>query len=116
MGLLAIGALIHRFRNVPKAFWLIPALIWLSEAPITTGTPRFRAALDPWIILLAGSAIAATAQGISRRRAAAGSAPGRSNGDRLEHQRAVARAARDAVAISQTSIARCGRKGPGQGS
>jgi len=76
VGLLAIvGLLIQRFRNVPKALWLIPALIWLSEAPITTGTPRFRAALDPWIILLAGSAIAATAQGISRRRGSDGQPP-----------------------------------------
>lgn len=55
IGLLAIvGLLSGMVRRVPRALWLVPLFIWLSEAPITTGTPRFRAALDPWFILLAG--------------------------------------------------------------
>jgi 4-amino-4-deoxy-L-arabinose transferase-like glycosyltransferase len=74
VGLLAIAGLFTRSaRTIPKALWLIPALIWLSEAPITTGTPRFRAALDPWIILLAATALATIAASLSRTRR-----PGRS--------------------------------------
>jgi 4-amino-4-deoxy-L-arabinose transferase-like glycosyltransferase len=54
VGLLALGGIFTRTaRRVPRSLWLVPLFVWLSEAAITTGTPRFRAALDPWFILLA---------------------------------------------------------------
>jgi 4-amino-4-deoxy-L-arabinose transferase-like glycosyltransferase len=63
VGLLALaGVFTKAVRRVPRSLWLVPFLIWLSEAPITTGTPRFRAALDPWFILLAASGLLALAR------------------------------------------------------
>jgi hypothetical protein len=54
VGLLALAGMFTRtVRRVPRSLWLVPLFVWLSEAAITTGTPRFRAALDPWFILLA---------------------------------------------------------------
>jgi hypothetical protein len=59
---LAIAGMFTRAaRRIPKVLWLIPFLLWLSEAPITTGTPRFRAVLDPFFILLAGCALVSLA-------------------------------------------------------
>ncbi len=55
VGLLAVVGLClrtHRSR-IPRSIWLVPILIWLSVIPANGGTPRFRAPLDPWIILLA---------------------------------------------------------------
>ncbi len=55
VGLLALVGLClrtHRSR-IPRSIWLVPILIWLSVIPTNSGTPRFRAPLDPWIILLA---------------------------------------------------------------
>ncbi len=73
VGLLALaGVLTGAARSAPGSLWLVPALIWLSEAPITTGTPRFRAALDPWIILLAGCALAALSGLLSRGLSSSG--------------------------------------------
>jgi 4-amino-4-deoxy-L-arabinose transferase-like glycosyltransferase len=69
VGLLAIlGCFTLAARRVPRALWLVPVVIWASEAAITTGTPRFRAALDPFVILLAAFAIQAVARAVSRRR------------------------------------------------
>lgn len=58
VGLLACAGLAAKaIRRVPRATWLVPLVLWLTEAPITTGTPRFRAVLDPWFILLAAAAL-----------------------------------------------------------
>lgn len=63
VGALAVVAvLMGAARAVPRSLWIVPFLIWLGEAPITTGTPRFRAALDPWFILLAAFGIVALAR------------------------------------------------------
>ncbi len=71
VGLLALGgALTVAARRVPRALWAVPLLLWASEAPITTGTPRFRAVLDPFVILLAAFAIQALATALLRRREA----------------------------------------------
>ncbi len=78
VGLLAIGGLFTRaVRRVPLSLWSVPFLIWLSEAPITTGTPRFRAALDPFFILLAAFAVAAVLASVRGRLARPGVADGR---------------------------------------
>jgi 4-amino-4-deoxy-L-arabinose transferase-like glycosyltransferase len=72
VGALAIaGAFTLAARRVPRSFWSIPVLLWLSIAPVTTGTPRFRAALDPFVIVLAAFAIQAVAEAALRRRVAA---------------------------------------------
>ena len=52
-----IGAFTHAARRVPRALWTVPLLLWASIAPVTTGTPRFRAALEPFVILPAALAI-----------------------------------------------------------
>ncbi len=73
VGLLAIGGLFTRaVRRVPLSLWSVPLLVWLSEAPITTGTPRFRAALDPFFILLAACAVEAVLSAVGRRVARQG--------------------------------------------
>jgi hypothetical protein len=70
VGLLAIGGLFTRaVRRVPFSLWLVPLLVWLSEAPITTGTPRFRAALDPFFILLAACAVEVVLSAVWHRSA-----------------------------------------------
>lgn len=75
-----------KFPVVPRAVWLVPIFIWLSEAPITTGTPRFRAPLDPWFIILAAVALCAVAEQLGSRawvRASGWMAARTHNGDRI---------------------------------
>lgn len=68
VGLFALlGVLSATARAVPKVLWSVPLVIWASEAPITTGTPRFRAALDPFVILLAALAVQAAIAAWARR-------------------------------------------------
>jgi hypothetical protein len=55
-------------RRVPRVLWIVPLLLWLSVAPVTTGTPRFRAALDPFVILLAAFGLQALVTALARRR------------------------------------------------
>ena len=59
-GALAIVGLVARSR-ARNARGVVggAALLWLSIAPVTTGTPRFRAALDPFVIFVAALAVAA---------------------------------------------------------
>jgi 4-amino-4-deoxy-L-arabinose transferase-like glycosyltransferase len=69
VGVLAIlGAFTLAARRVPRSIWAVPFILWLSVAPITTGTPRFRAALEPFVILLAAFGIQAIAAAVVRRR------------------------------------------------
>ena len=68
VGLLAlIGGFTVAARRVPRALWAVPLVIWASEAPLTTGTPRFRSALDPFVILLAAFTIQTIGAAVSRR-------------------------------------------------
>jgi 4-amino-4-deoxy-L-arabinose transferase-like glycosyltransferase len=55
-------------RRMPRSFWLVPIILWLSVAPVTTGTPRFRAALDPFVIALAAVGIQAMGAALLRWR------------------------------------------------
>jgi hypothetical protein len=76
VGLLAIaGTFTLAARRVPRSLWLAPLVMWLSIAPVTTGTPRFRAALDPFAILLAAFALQACVESVLRRRRGAIDAP-----------------------------------------
>lgn len=71
VGALALIALFTRgARSLPRVIWVIPLLLYLSIAPVTTGTPRFRAALDPFVILLAAVAIRSVSVALRERRAA----------------------------------------------
>jgi 4-amino-4-deoxy-L-arabinose transferase-like glycosyltransferase len=45
-------------RRGPWWLWLVPVLLWLSAALINGETPRFREAIDPFLILLGSCAIA----------------------------------------------------------
>jgi hypothetical protein len=50
------GALSKRARSVPLAVWLIPVLFVLVTIP-TLGTPRYRAPIEPFLVLLASLAV-----------------------------------------------------------
>ena len=54
---LALVALVRgRIRGAPVWLWAIPLLLFLSTAPIL-GNPRYRASIDPFLVLLAAAAI-----------------------------------------------------------
>jgi 4-amino-4-deoxy-L-arabinose transferase-like glycosyltransferase len=63
-----IGAFAPATRRMPRALWLTPFLLWLSVVPLSAGTPRFRAALDPFVILLGAVAIEALGRALLERR------------------------------------------------
>jgi hypothetical protein len=53
------GAFTRMARATPVWLWAVPVLLWVSVAPVNAETPRFREAVDPFLILLAGCALAA---------------------------------------------------------
>jgi 4-amino-4-deoxy-L-arabinose transferase-like glycosyltransferase len=58
VGILALlGALTAVARRAPPALWAFPLVSYLSVVFLITETPRFRAAMDPFFILLAGLAL-----------------------------------------------------------
>lgn len=82
IGILAIlGCFTLAARRAPRVLWIVPLTIWLTEAPVTTGTPRFRAAIDPFIIILAALAIQTIATGLLHR---AKTSPGQPQGGATE--------------------------------
>jgi 4-amino-4-deoxy-L-arabinose transferase-like glycosyltransferase len=56
-----------RLREAPAWLWAVPALMYLSTAPVV-GNPRYRSALDPFLVLGAAAALAWIAE---RRRGGA---------------------------------------------
>lgn len=63
LALLALaGTITRRARAVPWCVWLAGALLLASIVFVTTETPRFRAPLDPFVILLASAALATAAE------------------------------------------------------
>jgi 4-amino-4-deoxy-L-arabinose transferase-like glycosyltransferase len=62
-----VGGFTSAARRGPRALWIVPLVLWLSVAPVTTGTPRFRAALDPFVIVLAAFGIQALAAALGRK-------------------------------------------------
>lgn len=58
-------------RRVPRWLWGVPLVMWLSVVFINAETPRFREPLDPFLILLAATALAAALDRLSGRRASA---------------------------------------------
>lgn len=83
VGALALlGLLSARLRRGPRWVWLVPLALFASEVFVSTETPRFRAPLDPFVILLAALALIAAWDRVTGRRraespsAASGARPG----------------------------------------
>lgn len=64
--LAVVGAFSRRARAAPPWLWAIPLLMYLSVVFLVVETPRYRAAIDPFIVLLA--ALALTARRGTRER------------------------------------------------
>jgi hypothetical protein len=70
---LATGAM----RGAPRVFWLAPAALLASTLLVNAETPRFRAALDPFLVLLiAGSRYVRSSSGPAAARRTYRAAPG----------------------------------------
>lgn len=69
-----IGLLARATRGTPKSLWLVPLGLWLSVALVTTGTPRFRSALEPFVLVLAAAGLLAVSSAVTRRRSPRGPA------------------------------------------
>jgi 4-amino-4-deoxy-L-arabinose transferase-like glycosyltransferase len=67
------GAATARARRAPRFLWAVPGLLFVSVVFLAVETPRYRTAIDPFIVLLA--ALAVTALGGRWRRGPA--RPGR---------------------------------------
>jgi 4-amino-4-deoxy-L-arabinose transferase-like glycosyltransferase len=57
-GLALVGAFTRFARRAPLWLWAVPVLLALSVVLINVETPRFREPIEPFLILLAGCAIA----------------------------------------------------------
>ncbi|MGI8715778.1 MAG: ArnT family glycosyltransferase [Solirubrobacteraceae bacterium] len=56
------GALTRAVRHAPRWLWAIPALLALSVVFINVETPRFRAPIDPFLVLLAACVVTSAAR------------------------------------------------------
>jgi len=61
------GAFTVAARRGPWWLWLTAVLLWLSSAAVNGETPRFREAVDPFLILLGACALAWTAEALAAR-------------------------------------------------
>ncbi len=61
------GAFTLAARRGPWWLWLTAILLWLSSAAVNGETPRFREAVDPFLILLGACAVARTAEALAAR-------------------------------------------------
>ncbi|MBV8944727.1 MAG: hypothetical protein JOZ95_04855, partial [Solirubrobacterales bacterium] len=66
------GSFTRLTRAAPRWPWLIPLLLALSVVLVNVETPRFRAPVDPFLILLAAAGLATAAAGV---RSALGRTP-----------------------------------------
>lgn len=64
------GALMRRTRETPLFVWLVPVLLFVPVA-LFLATPRYRLPLDPFLLMLAGVALAQGAAYLDRREPAA---------------------------------------------
>ena len=58
--LAVIGAFTQRARAAPLWLWAVPLLMYLSVVFLVVETPRYRTAIDPFIVLLAALAVSAS--------------------------------------------------------
>jgi 4-amino-4-deoxy-L-arabinose transferase-like glycosyltransferase len=64
---LALAGATHRAaRRVPGFVWLLPAAMYLSVVFLAAETPRYRAPLDPFILLLAAIAVTQLSASVAR--------------------------------------------------
>ncbi len=61
------GAFTAAVRRGPRWLWLAPALLWLSVGLVNSETPRFREAIDPFLILLGACALEAAVRALRER-------------------------------------------------
>ncbi len=61
------GAFTKLVPAAPKWLWWIPLLLALSVVLVNVETPRFRAPVDPFLVLLASSALACAAARVRER-------------------------------------------------
>jgi 4-amino-4-deoxy-L-arabinose transferase-like glycosyltransferase len=66
--LAAAGLLLGVLRRVPWFVVALVVLLWVSTALIQSETPRFRAPLDPWLIMLGAAGAVALARRVRRRQ------------------------------------------------
>ncbi len=75
------GAFTKLVRTAPKWIWVVPVLLTLSVVLVNVETPRFRAPVDPFLILLASAGLATLvaklrrAPVVGQRRAAVATRP-----------------------------------------
>ncbi len=69
LALLAVaGAASGAPRRLPGFVWIAAALLAISELLISVETPRFRLPLEPWVLVLAGAAVARAGITLRTRR------------------------------------------------
>jgi 4-amino-4-deoxy-L-arabinose transferase-like glycosyltransferase len=62
-----VGALTRTARAAPRFIWALPLLFALSVVLVNVETPRFREPVEPFLILLAASAVTTAARALSTR-------------------------------------------------
>jgi hypothetical protein len=68
LGALAVaGGFVAGARRAPAFLWLVPLLMWLTVVAVS-GSLRFRAPVDPFIVMLAALAVDSLASAVVRRR------------------------------------------------
>jgi hypothetical protein len=65
--LAAAGMFTRRARRAPEWLWAIPILLALSVILVNAETPRFRAPIDPYLIMLAACALVSVGASLPRR-------------------------------------------------
>ena len=62
-----VGATRRAARRVPWFVWLLPLAMYLSVVFLAAETPRYRAAIDPFIVLLAAIAVTQRSATVARK-------------------------------------------------
>jgi hypothetical protein len=62
------------WRRAPAWLLALPVLLWVFTVLIQSETPRFRAPLDPFLLIVAALGLATLSRAASPRRGAAGAA------------------------------------------
>jgi 4-amino-4-deoxy-L-arabinose transferase-like glycosyltransferase len=60
-----LGLALTRLRGTPWALWLVPVLFWATTV-IALGTFRYRAPIEPFVVLLAAAAVCALVDRVRR--------------------------------------------------
>ena len=61
------GSLTAYARRTPAVVWSVPVLMFLSVVVLVVETPRYRTAIDPFIVILAAMALASLLARFARR-------------------------------------------------